>query len=103
MSSGFLSSGFLSSRFFLAAAAAACLFAGVNAAQAQSADLAELTAVEALVMLQGGKTTSAALVAAALERARAASDLNAFITLDEVGALAQAKAADEAAALLIAR
>ena len=96
MSSGFLSSGFLSSRFFLAAAAAACLFAGVNAAQAQSADLAELTAVEALVMLQGGKTTSAALVAAALERARAASDLNAFITLDEVGALAQAKAADEA-------
>lgn len=57
-------------------------------------DLDTLTASQAAADICAGKYTSEALVAAALERARARADLNAFITLDEAGALKAAKAAD---------
>lgn len=42
--------------------------------------------------LCAGKYTSEALVSASIERARARADLNAFITLDEAGALKAAGA-----------
>lgn len=41
-----------------------------------------------------GRVTSVALVEAALQRARAAAPLNAFVTLDEAGALTAARAQD---------
>ena len=66
-------------------------------AQAQPApDLDSLTAAQAAADICAGKYTSEALVGAALARARARADLNAFITLDETGALKAAKAADAA-------
>ena len=66
-------------------------------AQAQPApDLDSLTAAQAAADICAGKYTSEALVGAALARARARADLNAFITLDEAGALKAAKAADAA-------
>lgn len=66
-------------------------------AQAQAApDLDTLTASQAAADLCAGKYSSEALVAAALARAKSRADLNAFITLDEAGALKAAKAADAA-------
>ena len=66
-------------------------------AQAQVApDLDTLTASQAAADLCAGKYSSEALVAAALARAKSRADLNAFITLDEAGALKAAKAADAA-------
>ena len=59
-------------------------------------DLDTLTARQAAADICAGKYTSEALVGAALERARARADLNAFITLDEAGALKAARAADAA-------
>ena len=50
-------------------------------------DLDTLSASQAAADICAGKYTSEALVAAALERARARAELNAFITLDEAGAL----------------
>lgn len=46
-------------------------------------------------MLQAGETTSVAVVTELLARADAASDLNAFITIDRDGALARAEELDE--------
>ncbi len=64
-------------------------------AQAQpTPDLDNLTAAQAAADICAGKYTSEALVGAALARAKARADLNAFITLDEAGALKAAKAAD---------
>ncbi len=57
-------------------------------------DLDTLTASQAAADICAGKYTSEALVGAALERAKTRADLNAFITLDEAGALKAAKAAD---------
>lgn len=66
-------------------------------ASAQSApDLDNLTASQAAADLCAGKYTSEALVSAAIARAKSRIDLNAFITLDEAGALKAAKAADAA-------
>lgn len=59
-------------------------------------DLETLTAAQAAADICAGKYTSEALVTAALERAKAHPELNAFITLDEVGALRAAKSADAA-------
>jgi Asp-tRNA(Asn)/Glu-tRNA(Gln) amidotransferase A subunit family amidase len=74
----------------------ACLASG---AQAQSSiDLDHLTATQAAADICAGKYTSAALVAAALARAKARSELNAFITLDETGAMKAARAYDAARA-----
>ena len=74
----------------LAAAVAAAL---PLTAQARP-DLDTLTATQAAADICAGKYTSETLVVAALERARARADLNAFITLDEAGAIKAAKAAD---------
>jgi Asp-tRNA(Asn)/Glu-tRNA(Gln) amidotransferase A subunit family amidase len=57
-------------------------------------DLDQLTAEQAAADLCAGKITSKALVSAALARATAKANLNAFITLDEAGAMKQAAAFD---------
>lgn len=56
--------------------------------------LERLTASEAAAAVCSGRTSSEALVRASLERARARMHLNAFVTLDEAGALAAARQAD---------
>lgn len=65
-------------------------------AQAQPAapDIATLTATEAMRQLCAGTVTSEQLTAAYIAQAKAKANLNAFITLDEAGALKQARAAD---------
>ena len=55
-----------------------------------------LTAAKAAADFCAGKVKSEALVAASLSRAKALVELNAFITLDERGALEAAKQADAA-------
>src|SRR5580704_4665004 len=57
-------------------------------------DLDGLTARQAAADICAGKTTSTALVSAALGRAKASPDLNAFVTLDEAGAMKAAAAFD---------
>jgi Asp-tRNA(Asn)/Glu-tRNA(Gln) amidotransferase A subunit family amidase len=57
-------------------------------------DLDQLTLVQAAAELAAGKITSHALTSAALARAKANTDLNAFVTLDEEGALKAAIAFD---------
>ena len=57
-------------------------------------DFDQITLTEAAAELAAGKITSHALTSAALARAKANSDLNAFITLDEEGALKAAVAFD---------
>src|ERR1700753_317964 len=82
------------------ASATSAFLAGVMAcavsqAQAQSAiDLDHLTAAQAASDLCAGKYKSADLVAAVIARAKARSELNAFITLDEAGAMKAARAYD---------
>ena len=56
------------------------------------------TAAEAARQVCQGQVTSVALVTDALARAKAAAALNAFITLDEAGALAHARDVDRARA-----
>lgn len=62
------------------------------------AALLDLTATEALAALAAGRTTSVALVTAALDRAEALADLHPVITLDRDGALAAATDSDAARA-----
>ena len=57
-------------------------------------DFDQLTLGQAAAGLRAGTVTSAALTAEALARAKANADLNAFITLDEAGALKAAAAFD---------
>src|SRR5690606_5622468 len=57
-------------------------------------DLNTLTAVAAARLVSQGDASSEALTRAYLERIRAHAALNAFITVDEAGALAQARASD---------
>ncbi len=59
-------------------------------------DLDRLTAQQAAADICAGKITSKALVSAALARAKAKTNLNAFITLDEAGAMKAAAAFDAA-------
>src|SRR5580692_7819161 len=61
-----------------------------------SFDLDHLTATQAASDICAGKYTSVALVTAALTRAKARPELNAFIMLDEAGALEAARACDAA-------
>jgi indoleacetamide hydrolase len=68
-------------------------------AQGQSAfDLDHLTATRAAADICVRKYTSVELVTAALARAKARPELNAFITLDEAGAIKAARAYDAARA-----
>ncbi len=74
--------------------AAACLWLWFAPALAQApAD----AALQARAVCRGGNT-SQQLVAAAITRAKARAELNAFITLDEAGAVAAAKRIDQAVA-----
>lgn len=57
-------------------------------------DFDQLTLTQAAAALAAGKITSHALTSAALAHARANADLNAFVTLDEEGALKAAVAFD---------
>src|SRR5207237_7886727 len=57
-------------------------------------ELDRLTTAQAAADLCAGKITSKALTSAALSRAKARPDLNAFITLDEAGAAKAAQAFD---------
>src|SRR4051794_575822 len=80
-------------------AAIVCLFSCAGpfpspAAAQGPIDLDRLTAVQAAADLCSGKITSKALTTAALARAKANQNLNAFITLDEVGAIKSAEAFD---------
>jgi mandelamide amidase len=66
-----------------------------GAAPAQRAvDLDQLTMTGAAADLCAGKITSKALTTAAIARAKARADLNAFVTLDEAGAMKAAEAFD---------
>jgi Asp-tRNA(Asn)/Glu-tRNA(Gln) amidotransferase A subunit family amidase len=75
---------------------AACLGLSISsAAFAQGApDLDRLTTQQAAADVCSGKLSSKALVKAALDRAKAKPELNAFITLDEAGAMKAAAAFD---------
>jgi mandelamide amidase len=57
-------------------------------------DFDQLTLSQAVVDLRAGKVTSTALTTEALSRAKAHAELNAFVTLDEAGALKAAAAFD---------
>ncbi|MET3906450.1 Asp-tRNA(Asn)/Glu-tRNA(Gln) amidotransferase A subunit family amidase [Bradyrhizobium sp. S3.3.6] len=57
-------------------------------------DFDQLTLIQAVAELAAGKSTSHALTSEALARAKANADLNAFVTLDEEGALKAAVAFD---------
>jgi indoleacetamide hydrolase len=84
---------------FVIGAAIVGLAVGSGAHQAraeQVIDLDSLTLRQAAAELCGGKITSKALTAAALARAKATANLNAFITLDEAGAMKAAAAFDAA-------
>ncbi|MDO8768360.1 MAG: indoleacetamide hydrolase [Burkholderiaceae bacterium] len=58
-------------------------------------DIDTLTATEAAARICSGTLSSEALVQAYLVRAKARPELNAFVTLDETGALQAARAADQ--------
>jgi Asp-tRNA(Asn)/Glu-tRNA(Gln) amidotransferase A subunit family amidase len=86
-------------RIFPVRAAIMCLVGSGGSfpspATAQGAiDLDRLTAVQAAADLCAGKISSKALTTAGLARAKANSNLNAFITLDEAGAIKAADAFD---------
>ena len=82
------------------AALALAGFALSAQAQKPSADLdiPTLSASQAARALCAGRLSSEQLVSAYIAQAKAKPDLNAFITLDETGALAAARAADAARA-----
>jgi Asp-tRNA(Asn)/Glu-tRNA(Gln) amidotransferase A subunit family amidase len=84
-------------RCFLLGSAVASLVvtAGIHSAPAQTApNLDTLTATQAAADICAGKITSASLTSAAIARAKANTKLNAFITLDEAGAMKAAAAFD---------
>ena len=66
-------------------------------ANALGQDLTSMSASEAATKIRKGEITSEALTRALIDKAKAGKTLNAFITLDEEGALKAAKAADAAA------
>jgi mandelamide amidase len=79
----------------LGSAFTSLVFAAASAAAAQPAvDLDQLTATQAAADICAGKITSKALTSAALARAKAMPNLNAFVTLDEAGAMRAAEAFD---------
>jgi mandelamide amidase len=84
---------------FLLHIAGASLAAWVGSLSSQvsaqpAPDLDRLTATQAAADLCAGKITSKALTSAALARAKANPNLNAFITLDEAGAIKAAETFD---------
>lgn len=81
-------------RLALTAAAGTALLGGCAMLPTGTPDLDTLTAPQAAAGVCQGRFTSEALVRAALARAQAARHLNAFVTLDEAGALRAARAVD---------
>ena len=79
-------------RFLLGSAFLSLAFS--TTANAQAINLDQLTATQAAADLCAGKITSKALTSAALARAKELTKLNAFITLDEAGAMKAAEAFD---------
>jgi len=67
-------------------------------ASRQSTDVDSLGLATAAAAIRNGDITSEAYTAALLQRARALAELNAFITIDEAGVLAAARAADKSRA-----
>jgi mandelamide amidase len=85
------------SSILLGSAFTSLILAAASPAAAQrGVDLDRLTATQAAADICAGKITSKALTAAALARAKAMPNLNAFITLDEAGAMKAAEAFDAA-------
>lgn len=80
----------------IAALLSAAAFGLLARAQPATPDIATLTASEAVQRLCAGSLTSEQLVTAYFAQAKARMQLNAFITLDEAGALRAARAADAA-------
>jgi len=84
-------------RFLLSAAVASTIVSSnlPSSTLAQPApDLDRLTAAQAAAGICAGKITSTALTSAAIARAKSSTKLNAFITLDEAGAMKAAAAFD---------
>jgi len=68
---------------------------GDNTAPALSSDeQLALTATQAVAALKSGRLSATTYVGTLIARAKAVSDLNAMITLDEAGAMATAKQID---------
>ncbi|MET4034046.1 MULTISPECIES: amidase family protein [unclassified Bradyrhizobium] len=67
-------------------------------ASRQTTDVGSLGLATAAAAVRNGDITSEAYTAALLQRARALAELNAFITIDEAGVLAAARAADKSRA-----
>ena len=83
-------------RFLLGTAVTSLVVLAVSSSSiAQPApDLDQLTAAQAAADICAGKITSTALTSAAIARAKTNAKLNAFITLDEAGAMKAAAAFD---------
>lgn len=80
-----------------AALASSVILGGPHSSYAEQAvDLDGLTMKQAAADLCAGKITSTALTSAALARAKASQNLNAFVTLDEAGAMKAAATFDAA-------
>ena len=71
-----------------------CIWTAVPSGAARAPDLDGLTTQQAADDLCSSKFTSTALVSAAIARAKANPNLNAFVTLDEAGAMKAAAAFD---------
>ena len=69
-----------------------------HVASRQTTDVDSLGLATAAAAIRNGDITSEAYTAALLQRARALAELNAFITIDEAGVLAAARAADKSRA-----
>ena len=72
------------------------MLAGCAAAPAPMAEttMQEMTASDALSRIRSGKLSAEAYVVAMLDRAERLKDLNALISIDRAGAIAQAKKID---------
>ena len=80
--------------FTIVAAAALCA-CGTPAMRGAPPDIDALTATEAAARICGGTLSSEALTQAYLARAKSRPELNAFVTLDEAGAMKAAHEADQ--------
>jgi len=81
-------------RLFAGLSMLSVLATGCASAPPRPRDLTELGVADAAALIRAKKVTSVELTQAYLARARANRDLNAFITLDEAGALKAAHRAD---------